>query len=283
MGRKIRKSVRETVVCSKWEEGVDVRSAASSHITFFRNRQGPRQTLHWIETALPVPRFAAFGLLAGITILALAMPPTRADEPSRNPAAGGTPTAAPSAATPPPFAKIEQVVQQYVKGQPDFRMTDLLTRDQAEAILAKVEKAGLPLRDRKQILERVPAKDEFFVRELSTPDGRRFVRAIANLPQGFDRVDRLCRMPVGEQTVHDLVKGPGGEKMIEYMTKAQGGVAMGQMLSDTPQGTDFNTPTGRIYTPAQLLEQLKKSYTAIEKGAAKPAPQKTRPTPPGPR
>jgi len=148
-------------------------------------------------------------------------------------------------------------------------MTDLLTRDQAEAILTKVEKAGLPLPDKKQILERVPAKDEFLVKELSTSEGRKFVRNIAKYPEAFDRVDRLSRIPRGEQTIHDLVKGPGGEKMIEYMTTASGGIALGKMLSETPRGADFNAPTGRIYTPAQLLDQLMKSHAAAPKANAK--------------
>ncbi len=53
--------------------------------------------------------------------------------------------------------------------------------------------------------------------------------------------------------------------MIQYMTTAQGGKEMGKMLSQAPQGADFNKPTGRIYTVPMLLKHLQEEYRAAEK------------------
>ena len=58
------------------------------------------------------------------------------------------------------------------------------------------------LPDDKQILERVPAKDEFLAEQLRTRSGRKFMRQISRYDNAYDRLDRLSRLPHGEQTVH---------------------------------------------------------------------------------
>jgi hypothetical protein len=88
-------------------------------------------------------------------------------------------------------------------------------------------------------------------------------------PNGYDRIDRLSRLPLGQQTVRDLIRGPGGEKMVAYMTTASGGKELGKMLSNDPQGKQFNAPTGRIYTVAMLLDRMKQSQAAALKAAGK--------------
>lgn len=60
--------------------------------------------------------------------------------------------------------------------------------------------------------------------------------------------------------------------MIEYLTTASGGIAMGNMLSQSPNGRDFNDATGRIYTMSLLLEQLEKDWAAAQKKAAATPP-----------
>lgn len=165
----------------------------------------------------------------------------------------------------PAFSEVRQAVLRHFERQADFRPTDLITRDQVEPLLAKLQGMGLPLTDAKQILEMVPAKGDFLVEQLGTPAGRSFMRRAAVYPNAYDRLDRLSRMPLGQQTVRDLIKGPGGEKMIEYMTKAPGGLELGKMLSNCPDGQHFNTPTGRIYTVEMLLARLQESYAAALK------------------
>lgn len=167
----------------------------------------------------------------------------------------------------PSLSEVKQAVLRYFKAQPDFRTGDLVTRDQVEPLLRQLQKMGLPLPDAKQILEKVPSKDEFLAQQLSTPNGRNFMRKISGYKDGYDRLDRLSRLPHGEQTVRDLIRGPGGEKMIEYMTTASGGKELGKMLSDAPLGKNFNDPTGRIYTVEKLMARLEQSHAASLKPA----------------
>ena len=175
----------------------------------------------------------------------------------------------PKGKTIPPFGDVKQAVSRYFQARPDFQPSDLITREDVEPLLAQLQAMGLPLADRPDILRRIPIKGEFLVEQLSTPKGRQFMRGIAQYPDGYDRLDRLSRLPRGEQTVRDLIKGPGGPLLIKYMTTAKGGSELGKMLSNDPQGANFNAPTGRIYTAAMLLDRLKQSHAAVTKAAAK--------------
>jgi hypothetical protein len=173
----------------------------------------------------------------------------------------------------PPFSEVSQAVERHFEAKPDYRAGDLITREEVTPLLGRIEQMGLPLPDAKQIQESVLAKDSFLAQQLGTPNGRKFMRRIAGYPDAYDRLDRLSRLPRGQRIVRELIKGPGGEKMIEYMTTAKGGKELGKMLSKGPQGADFNSPTGRIYTVDLLLARLQTSRVAAIK-AAKKAPGK---------
>lgn len=164
-----------------------------------------------------------------------------------------------------PFAKIEQVVVDHFRAIPDYQPGTIITRSQVEAVLRKLDRLGWPVADRNEILGQVLADDEWLVQELRTSDGRKFAAHIAGQPEGYDRLDRLTRLTNGRRTVRDLIHGPGGYRMIEYMTQSRGGQELGKMLSKAPNGADFNSPTGRIYTVDALLARLKTSYQEANK------------------
>ena len=135
--------------------------------------------------------------------------------------------------------------------------------------MVKLRQIGLPLPDAKQILEKVPAKDEFLAVQLHTPNGWKFMREISGYKGAYDRLDRLSRLPYGKQTIRDLIRGPDGYKMIEYMTTTPGGKELGNQISNAPQGEAFNGKTGRIYTAKTLLLRLEQSRAASLKTAKK--------------
>jgi hypothetical protein len=168
----------------------------------------------------------------------------------------------------PKFEKIKAMVWQYFQSQGNFQTSMLITKEQVEPLLGSLASMGFNLSDTKSILDKLPAEDEFLVKELYSPAGRKFMQGISKYPDAYDRLDRLSRLPHGKQTIRDLVKGPDGYKMIQYMTTAPGGKEMGKMLSNAPLGTDFNKPTGRIYTVPMLLTQLEEQYRAMEKNSA---------------
>lgn len=159
----------------------------------------------------------------------------------------------------PPMSEITATVANYFDEQTNYKPGDLINREQVEPLLDNLQEFGLPLPDKKEILADVMAKADYLVRQLSTPAGIKFMRQIARFPNAFDRVDRLSHLPRGQQTVEDLIRGPDGYKMIEYMTTAAGGKELGRMLSNSPNGRNFNKPTGRIYTVDILLERLEQS------------------------
>jgi hypothetical protein len=169
------------------------------------------------------------------------------------------------------FLNIEKLVWRHFESRENFRPTDLIVREDVEALPKQFAAAGLVLKRPDDLLKRLLSKSDFLYGELYSPAGRQFMQRIAVCPDGYDRLDRLSRLPRGRQTVHDLIQGPGGEKMIEYMTTATGGKELGKMLSQDPNGGNFNAPTGRLYTVNDLLDYLKEQYEARQKSGKTPA------------
>ncbi len=162
----------------------------------------------------------------------------------------------------PSLDRIEKVVVNHFSTLTDYQPGDLISRDQVKPIFKALAAIGWKVSDADEILNLVPDKDEFMVRELRTPAGRKFMRQSGKYPLALDRIDRMSRMIMGEQNVRALVRGPDGYKMIQYMTSTPWGHNMGQMLSQDPRAADFNAPTGRIYTADALMAQLAQSYAS---------------------
>lgn len=159
----------------------------------------------------------------------------------------------------PEFQKIERVV---IKTLTDEGITpiDLISRPNVEAVIEQLAKRGWKVPDAKAIIESALPADDYLVRRMAQPDALDFKKHVADMPGGYDRLDRLCRMWHGENTINALVRGPDGYKMIQYMTTTQGGANLGNQLSDAPNGQDFNQMTGRIYTGGELIGRIHVSY-----------------------
>lgn len=166
------------------------------------------------------------------------------------------------------FADFEKLVWNYFGARKDFQQTDLIAREDVEPLVKKLAVEGLTLKKPDDLTKRLLTKNDFLYGELYTPAGRKMMQNIATYKNGFDRLDRLSRLPRGKQTVRDLVRGPDGQKLIEYMTTSAGGKNLGKQLSQDPNGENFNSPTGRIYTVQNLLDYLKKQYDS-QKQASK--------------
>jgi len=173
----------------------------------------------------------------------------------------------------PKWEAIERAARAALCGRADYHPGDILARSEAQACFAQLAALGWKPADATELAAAVPGDDEFIVKHLrgkNNKDGQRFMRHVASYPDGYDRLDRMIRMPRGEIITEDLIHNPGGFRMVEYLATAQGGQEMGKMLSQTPQGKNFNQPTGRIYTAEQLLARLKTSYSADTAGARPP-------------
>jgi hypothetical protein len=162
----------------------------------------------------------------------------------------------------PTFETVSRTVAKQLAARDSYRSGDLLTASTVESLFRKLEKINWKVADRKDILKSVLSDSDWMARQFSTQNGRDFMRQVAELPGGYDRVDHLRRMPYGQQQMADLMRGPDGYKLFEYMTTTQGGKNLGNMLSQGVNGENFNRPTGRIYTEIDLIKRLKKSYDA---------------------
>jgi hypothetical protein len=157
----------------------------------------------------------------------------------------------------PTLPEVTQFVEQYLQQHAGHRPGHLVTRSAVTKLLNALEDKGWQVRGQDKPLERVLKDDDFLVRQLSDEAGQAFLRQIENLPGGIDRVDRLSRLPQGELSVNDLIrKVPNGAEWIEAMTTTRRGEILGNRLSNTKAGRDFNEPTGRLYTVAALAKEI---------------------------
>jgi len=165
-----------------------------------------------------------------------------------------------SAAAPPTFDRVIQAMTGYFRSLPDFQRRDLLSQQHVTGALDAVAKAGWEVPAADKIVELALADNSFLVDELSTPDGKEFMRKIAQNPGTYSRLDRLSKLSQGQQIVSQLLGDVGGDEFIIYLPATKSGHNVGTMMAGTQSGTDLNLPTGRIYTADDLLAVLKKAY-----------------------
>lgn len=165
-----------------------------------------------------------------------------------------------SAATPPSIEKVVQALTGYFRSLPDFQRRDLLSQQHVVGALNAVTQAGWDVPAADKIVELALPDNSFLVGELSTPDGKEFMRNISQSPGTYSRLDRLSKLSQGHQIVSQLLGDVGGDEFITYLATTNSGHNVGTMMAGTQSGTDLNLPTGRIYTADDLLAVLKKAY-----------------------
>jgi len=165
-----------------------------------------------------------------------------------------------TAAARPSFDRVVQVLTAYFRSLPDYQSGDLMNQQQVADALDAVAKAGWEVPDAKKIVGLALPVNSFLVGELATPDGKLFMRRISKKPGTYSRLDRLSRLAQGQQVVSQLIGDAGGDAFITYLATTNSGYNLGQMMAGTPNGSDLNLPTGRIYTADDLLAVLRKTY-----------------------
>ena len=173
-----------------------------------------------------------------------------------NSSAGATPMNRPL----PDFAVIQGVVQRHFLTETDYKPGDIITRSQVESALEGVEAVGWRPLGADTMVKDTLEDQAFLPRSLRTDAGLKFMQQIKGDADAYDRLDRLSAMPHGRADILAMIKGPDGWKLIDYMTQTQGGENLGKQISNAPTGHNFNKPTGRIYTEADLLSRLKTAY-----------------------
>jgi hypothetical protein len=171
----------------------------------------------------------------------------------------------------PPFETLWQAVEAELAKFPGYQQGDLISRKQVMPIFPLLQRLGWKVYEQEEIVKLVPDDNEYFVKQMRSKAGLKFMRQMAKYPLGFDRIDRLGRMSMGNDNIDALIRGPDGYKMVQYMTETVWGKNMGKMLSKAPKGKDFNSSTGRLYTADALMLRLQDSYEKeLERRGLKP-------------
>jgi len=168
----------------------------------------------------------------------------------------------------PSWPKVEGVVREHFRGQQAYHPGGLIVRSEVDSLLAKLRQAGWTVPNRERLLARVCEDNSFLAQELRTPAGQKFSASIAKHSGGFDCLDRMSQLERGHATVHDLIRKPFGDQAIEWLTGCKAGDVARRMASHWRNGSDFDKPTGRIYTEQTLLDELKRLHSPASK--AKP-------------
>ena len=164
----------------------------------------------------------------------------------------------------PAWSDVKKTVSDFFAAQPGFDPASLITQEQAKAALDAVEKLGWKPKDGDEILKKIPSASDPLVRTLSTPSGKKLLRQTSSYSLVYDRLDRTIQLPGGPALLETITKLPDGAKYLQ--TKPTPGFKnLAQLLpkranGQSPAGVDYDKPTGRIYTLAQLLTALEASY-----------------------
>ena len=166
----------------------------------------------------------------------------------------------------PPLATVQKVVANHLKSLPDYRNGDLISSSDVQPVFRQLAKLGWDVVDQQEILKEMLSDSHFLVKDLRTPNGKRFMRKVSSDPTVYDRLDRVSQHKRGKATIRELVRLPDGEKY----TKAKSGPGnptISDLVLIYDRGSakkraikDYDKPTGTIYTGDAFLQRLKKSY-----------------------
>jgi hypothetical protein len=165
-----------------------------------------------------------------------------------------------TAKTPPSWDEVSAAVGTALATRQGYRPGDIISQQDVKGVLAALKEEGWEVPEQSELLEMVLEDSNFLVRQARSAAGTKFMRGVAGDKLPFDRLDRLSRMPGGQQLVQSIIHLPDGQALMgkhptpglrdltELLPKQANGL--------TPVDKNFNKPTGRIYTEADLLSAL---------------------------
>ncbi len=160
----------------------------------------------------------------------------------------------------PDWSTLEQVAVRHLATLPDYQPGDLIVESNVMPMFDQFKQMGWNVTERRVIQRQLIKDADFIAKKFRTKKGMKFMRKITKYPDAFDRLYRMAALSGGRTLVNDLIAEPAGHEMIEYLTTSKGGENMGKMLARAPKGSQFNKPTGRIFTEKQLLTRLRECY-----------------------
>jgi hypothetical protein len=169
---------------------------------------------------------------------------------------------------------VQQIVQHSLASRQGYRPGDLVSRGDAEQALERLKTAGWDVPEKSKLVSLCLDNGHFLVRELRTPAGLAYSRAVARQSLPFDRLDRLSQEPGGQKLIHSIVNLPDGVKLMSPKPTPGFGdlteLLPKQANGRTPKVKDFDRPTGKLYTGQQLLAELKRRWDARSREPSAP-------------
>jgi hypothetical protein len=164
--------------------------------------------------------------------------------------------------------EVQQIVARYFSQQSGRQPGDIITQSDVAAVLEELAAAGWQPPDHKQLLASTLPDDGPLVSSLRTQQGRRFMRKVSGYESIYDRLDRVSQVSGGQRTIDAIVRLPDGEKYAQPKKKTPHGVPdFLDLLPKNASGKvrtikDYDKPTGRIYTEADLVNRLNRSLAS---------------------
>ena len=164
----------------------------------------------------------------------------------------------------PNFALVQRTTQEHFADL-ERGANDLVTREEVQSLLAKMEKIGWDVTDAKAILSLTLPNSHALVRVIRSKRGQQFERKVSGYKLIFDWLERITSEPGGQRLVQDIIKLRDGHRY----AKQQTGGFVPDLVSMLPkkgngrkrQIANYKQPTGNLYTPADILARLRESHT----------------------
>jgi hypothetical protein len=160
----------------------------------------------------------------------------------------------------PDWKTVEDAAKKHFRALPNYKPGDILSQGQVKPLLAQLAKSGWKISDQRELLVQICPDNDFVVQQLRTKNGQKFMRSTGGSAEQYDYLRRLADTKGGDRQITNIMALPNGNDVLTALTKSKAGKDISRRLADGPRTQGYDTPTGYIYTEAQVLERIKESY-----------------------
>lgn len=163
--------------------------------------------------------------------------------------------------------QIKAFVESHLRKDPTYRPGDLLTRAHVEPIFNDLVDMGIePIENGEELFDKFLPDNYYLALLLRSPQGRVFMRAVADIPHVYDRLERLAWSPIGRQWLMQLTTAADGPEQLKRLLTPAGLKAVAAQLQDERLAELLELPSGKIHTEQELIERLQ---TLVDSSSSK--------------
>jgi len=170
----------------------------------------------------------------------------------------------------PSWNDVQKVIDAHVSSWRDGKPADLITRSDVAPLLKSLGKIGFHVAEIEEGVNFYLADNHPLVERLRTERGKKFMRAFGHLPDAYDRLARLCAFEEGRRLADEIIGGTNPDLTILWLCTAEAAAEIESRWPQEPFCQNFNVPSGRIYTRADLREHLRTMHLLASEGLRRP-------------